>query len=412
MDRPTMPPAHRDVPDDITPPGHEPVKYVVGPGDLTRGELRRLLADAGAGAAELSNLSRDDLVSVAKARKLEGLEVSGTGAVEARARDFLAVFSRLDRTVALPPGAELGLVLEKVGEWCVVAETPQTTAVRVGDVLSEVDGVPCLLEAYDDTFKLCAAARRSRVPYTLTFRRAPFHKGWLRKKARGRSSSRFSGLTGWKRRFFVLRSGKLTYYAEEPPSASPGRSASKPKGSFSLARQCTVNIRETDGVLELALTAANDRLVMRGADGGEVRNWAALCTVATAHATGGTALLRDYERERLGVERREAERREQRRRANLERREMFRRQASERASLAAAQARRDALHSSTSSDLLPEYKSEPPPPPLDTPPSRGSSYRLPECSPAYAEPPPVTRATSAEELRERFRNVGLSDLSP
>ena len=84
--------------------------------------------------------------------------------------------------------------------------------------------------------------------------------------------------------------------------------------------------------------------------------------------------MRDYERERLGVERREAERRE-----------MFRRQASERASLAAAQARRDALHSSTSSDLLPEYKSE---------------------------PPPVVRATSAEELRERFRNVGLSDLSP
>ena len=98
-------------------------------------------------------MSRDDLVSVAKARKLEGLEVSGTGAVEARARDFLAVFSRLDRTVALPPGAELGLVLERVGDWAVVAETPQTTAVRVGDVLSEVDGVPCLLEAYDDTFK-------------------------------------------------------------------------------------------------------------------------------------------------------------------------------------------------------------------------------------------------------------------
>ena len=79
-----MPPAHRDLPDDVTPPGHEPVKYVVGPGDLTRGELRRLLADAGAKAAELSNLSRDDLVSVAKARKLEGLEVSGTGAVDTR----------------------------------------------------------------------------------------------------------------------------------------------------------------------------------------------------------------------------------------------------------------------------------------------------------------------------------------
>ena len=88
-------------------------------------------------------------------------------------------------------------------------------------------------------------------------------------------------------------------------------------------------------------------------------------------------------------------------------------------SLAAAQARRDALHSSTSSDLLPEYKSDSaiPPPPIETPPSRGSSYRLPQCSPAYADtypdpPPRPTRATSAEELRERFRNVGLSDLSP
>ena len=66
MDRPTMPPAHRDLPEgDITPPGQAPVKYLEGPGDLTRGELRRLLADAGASAAEVSNLTRDDLVSVA-----------------------------------------------------------------------------------------------------------------------------------------------------------------------------------------------------------------------------------------------------------------------------------------------------------------------------------------------------------
>lgn len=280
------------------------MKYLVGPGNLTRGELRRLLADAGASAAEVSNLTRDDPVGVATAKGLAGLEVGGAGAVEARARDFLAVFSRLDRTVALPPGAELGLVLERIGEWAVVAETPVTTAVRVGDVLSEVEGVPCLLEAYDDTFARCAAARRSRVPYTLTFRRAPFHRGWLRKRSRGRSASRFSGLTGWKRRFFVLRCGTLTYYDREPGSSS----VPKPKGAFSLARRCTVRIRYNDGILEPALMAANDRLVIRGADSGDVRNWAALCTVATAHATGGTALLRDYERERLGVERREAER--------------------------------------------------------------------------------------------------------
>lgn len=384
------------------------MKYLVGPGNLTRGELRRLLADAGASAAEVSNLTRDDPVGVATAKGLAGLEVGGAGAVEARARDFLAVFSRLDRTVALPPGAELGLVLERIGEWAVVAETPVTTAVRVGDVLSEVEGVPCLLEAYDDTFARCAAARRSRVPYTLTFRRAPFHRGWLRKRSRGRSASRFSGLTGWKRRFFVLRCGTLTYYDREPGSSS----VPKPKGAFSLARRCTVRIRYNDGILEPALMAANDRLVIRGADSGDVRNWAALCTVATAHATGGTALLRDYERERLGVERREAERREQRRRSNVDRREMFKKQASERASVVAAAARRDALRPASSE--LPEYKSDSatygiPGPPLDTPPSRGSSYHPPACSPDYSPPPAHQgpRATSAEELRERFRNVGL-----
>ena len=50
MDRPRMPPAHRYLPDDVTPPGHEPVKYVVGPGDLTRGELGRGASSKGRAA--------------------------------------------------------------------------------------------------------------------------------------------------------------------------------------------------------------------------------------------------------------------------------------------------------------------------------------------------------------------------
>ena len=43
-----------------------------------------------------------------------------------------------------------------------------------------------------------------------------------------------------------------------------------------MARQCTVRIRETDGVLELALTAANDRLIVRGARAGDVKLGGAL----------------------------------------------------------------------------------------------------------------------------------------
>jgi len=98
-------------------------------------------------------------------------------------------------------------------------------------------------------------------------------------------------------------------------------------------------------------------------------------------------------------------------RPSADRRELCKKQASERASVVAAAARRDALRPASSE--LPEYKSDSatygiPGPPLDTPPSRGSSYHLPACSPDYSPPPAHgPRATSAEELRERFRNVGL-----
>lgn len=113
-----------------TPPGErgDGVAYVVPPSDLTRGELRRIVTRDGATADETALLSRDELLALAKARRLRGLEVSGAGAVEARARDFLAIFSRLDRTVALPPGAELGLHLEQVGEWAIVRATPEVGA--------------------------------------------------------------------------------------------------------------------------------------------------------------------------------------------------------------------------------------------------------------------------------------------
>ena len=74
----------------------------------------------------------------------------------------------------------------------------------------------------------------SRVPFSLTFRRAPFHRGWLFKRKRAkapglRAASLFSGATGWKRRFFVLAYGVLAYYDAPPEDA-----AKTPKGFFAL----------------------------------------------------------------------------------------------------------------------------------------------------------------------------------
>ena len=86
-----------------------------------------------------------------------------------------------------------------------------------------------LLDAYDAMFAKVVAAKRSRVPYTLTFRRAPFHRGWLSKRARHRSGRRLSGATGWKRRYFVLAYGVFAYYDDVPSN----RRATK-RGSFAL----------------------------------------------------------------------------------------------------------------------------------------------------------------------------------
>mmetsp|Transcript_7350 Transcript_7350/g.22569 ORF Transcript_7350/g.22569 Transcript_7350/m.22569 type:complete len:436 (+) Transcript_7350:1092-2399(+) len=382
-----------------TPPGErgDGVAYVVPPSDLTRGELRRIVTRDGATADETALLSRDELLALAKARRLRGLEVSGAGAVEARARDFLAIFSRLDRTVALPPGAELGLHLEQVGEWAIVRATPEVGAVRVGDVLAAVNGHPVLLEEYAETFRRCVAARTSRVPYTLTFRRAPFHRGWLWKRPRGRSEGRFSGLTGWKKRFFVLRRGELAYFDGE---VGDGKKA-KRRGAFELDERCAATIARAGDGLELVLRKApHDRLRLKSADPGDLRNWAALLTVAVAHATGGNALLRDYERERLEVARREEARREERRLATVARREQFRRAASDRA-LAESRSSKDSLAELGSS---PARLGSPAPPPPDTPPS--------SCYSAAYSPSSVGLSSPASTLPESPRPGDRSPTSP
>ena len=96
---------------------------------------------------------------------------------------------RLDHSIAFNAGAELGLLLKQVNEWAIVLATPNRweSKVRVGDVLSAVDGRPVLLEDYEVMFQLVVEAKLRRTPYTLTFRRAPFHRGWLQCHTKGAS---------------------------------------------------------------------------------------------------------------------------------------------------------------------------------------------------------------------------------
>lgn len=66
------------------------------------------------------------------------------------------------------------------------------------------------------------------MPYTLTFRRAPFHRGWLRTPGAA-AGKRGAGTPTWKRRYVVLAYGVLAAY-----DRAPGRRRAKRKWSLAL----------------------------------------------------------------------------------------------------------------------------------------------------------------------------------
>ncbi|KAK7249899.1 hypothetical protein SO694_00005362 [Aureococcus anophagefferens] len=277
------------------------IEYTVPLDKLSGGELRSLL-EANGFPGGSRRLARTDLADIARGAGLEGLTLRGRDAIDAKARELLSVVGRLDRVVAFRPGAKLGLELKQVGEWAVVMAAPAAveSKVRLGDVLAAVDGADVLLEPYDDMFRRVVAATRSPVPFTLTFRRAPFHRGWLFKRARAKPGRRslFSGASGWKKRYFVLAYGVLAYY--DAPPLDPRKA---PRGFFSLessedhACHLAAATPEEMGTRAprcagLVIRKGDDALALKGPD---LHNWAALLSVALAHANGGSDLLRDEE---------------------------------------------------------------------------------------------------------------------
>ena len=302
------------------------IEYTVPLDKLSGGELRSLL-EANGFPGGSRRLGRGDLADIARGAGLEGLTLRGRDAIDAKARELLSVVGRLDRVVAFRPGAKLGLELKQVGEWAVVMAAPAAveSKVRLGDVLAAVDGADVLLEPYDDMFRRVVAATRSPVPFTLTFRRAPFHRGWLFKRARAKPGRRslFSGASGWKKRYFVLAYGVLAYY--DAPPADP-RVA--PRGFFSLessadhACHLAAATPEEMGTRAprcagLVIRKGDDALALKGPD---LHNWAALLSVALAHANGGSDLLRDEETARQAVARQDRIAREDARVASVRRR--------------------------------------------------------------------------------------------
>ena len=185
--------------------------------------------------------------------------------------------------VGFRPGTELGIDVECVREWAVVRRAPVGAKVQVGDVLSAVDGEDVLLGSYEAMFSRVLKAKTSGLPYTLTFRRAPCCRGWLRKKPRESSAKDgHRSLGGWKTRFFELSGGELVYYEKE---------GGVEKGSFAIDG-CVVSVGEV-----LTVERGSERLVVT-ASYEELVKWAAYLNMAVAFAAGGDDAFFSHERDR------------------------------------------------------------------------------------------------------------------
>ena len=185
--------------------------------------------------------------------------------------------------VGFRPGTELGIDVECVREWAIVRRAPIHAKVSVGDVLAAVDGEDVLLGNYEDMFSRVLRAKTSGLPYTLTFRRAPACRGWLRKKPRESSSKDgHRSLGGWKTRFFVLAEGELVYYEKEGGAE---------KGRFAIYG-CSIAVDDVltveRGEEKLVVTASYEELV----------KWAAWLQIAVAFAAGGDDAFFSAERDR------------------------------------------------------------------------------------------------------------------
>ena len=185
--------------------------------------------------------------------------------------------------VGFRPGTELGIDVECVREWAVVRRAPVHAKVCVGDVLAAIDGEDVLLDTYEAMFSRVLKAKTSGLPYTLTFRRAPSARGWLRKKPRESSAKDgHRSLGGWKTRFFELSGGELVYFEKE---------GGVEKGSFAIDG-CSIAVDEV-----LTVERGSERLVVT-ASYEELVKWAAYLNMAVAFAAGGDDAFFSHERDR------------------------------------------------------------------------------------------------------------------
>jgi hypothetical protein len=185
----------------------------------------------------------------------------------------------------------IGIKLERTNDWGVVLQkNPGTDLPIIGSVLTRINNESVLLKPHRELENLLKTAS---WPLELQFRRPPVKKGVLIKQSRA-----VKGYKNWKKRFFVLESGNLSYYDKE---------GGKIKGTFSLRNlkgsQCMVTLAPrkllSGNEVGVMIVKGDDLLVLKGETPEEMMEWAAVIYYAVSLHNGGNPDIFELEARRL-----------------------------------------------------------------------------------------------------------------
>lgn len=190
-------------------------------------------------------------------------------------------------TITITEKKPLGITFERANEWAIVKSTKGEGGIPIGAALSQINDKSCILAPYNGTIELL---KSWMPPLTLRFRLPPGKFGYLLKESR---SKRDPSRTVWKKRFFILGSGRLCYKETADPESTI-------KGEFPLLGSVVslVSAQEIGRFFCLRLISGVAVLLLQSATERQMLEWASTLYHAIAIANGGGHIL-NYERDRL-----------------------------------------------------------------------------------------------------------------
>lgn len=183
----------------------------------------------------------------------------------------------------------MGVVFERAGEWAIIktSSNAATSGIRVGSVLSAINGTSVILESYQTTIE---QLKNWQPPLTLRFRVAPEKSGYLLKESKCRKDPEKKV---WKKRFFVLSEGKLSY-----KDTADVNEALKVEIPLMGSAVSLVPAQESGKFYCFRLISGVACLIVQSATEKQMMDWASTLYHAIAIANGGSYII-GYERDRL-----------------------------------------------------------------------------------------------------------------